>query len=415
MNPPVFRLFGALTVEIDGRQLTGRDFGGRKPRQVLGILILADGLPVAKERLADLLWDEQRPQNVPATIETYVSVLRRTLAHPEGHDLIVTEAEAYRFERARAVVDLDRFDELVAQARRRDPDSRQALLEDALTLVRGDVLEDEPYASWADEARRRYRPRVLEVRLDAALAALTAADPRAALAQAERVLDDDPLEDRGYRMAMLAHYVGGARREALRTFETCREVLADELGLDPGPDTDALHAAILRDVPADELVAELAGTKNVAATRPRSAVLRGRSMRILLVEDDPADARLVSEALESGSVPMEVDRVDDGDAALAHAIDPANRPDLVLLDLNLPGRSGLDVLDTFKRDQDLRAIPVVMLTSSAAEADVAKSYELHANSYLTKPMDLDDFADLVRAIEAFWPLTRAAPRPSPTD
>jgi SARP family transcriptional regulator, regulator of embCAB operon len=409
MERPVIRLFGPLTVEVDGRRFGPSDLGGRKPRQILEILLLADGRPVAKEELAELVWERDPPRNVGATIETYVSVLRRTFGHERARDLIVTETEAYRLVRSAAVVDLDRFDELLARAGHADPRTRRSLLEDALALVRGEVLEDEPYAPWAEEARRRYGQRVLEVRLDAALAALADGDPRGALAHAGEVLARDPLEERAYRITMLARYAEGARHEALRAYERCREVLRDELGADPDPASEALHQAILRDAPVERLLEEALGQRATASVRPRTPALRGRAMRVLLVEDDPADARLITEALEAGSVPMEVDHVEDGAGALRRARQAESRPDLVLLDVGLPDRSGLEVLAELKEDRGLRMVPVVMLTSSAAEADVARSYELHANSYVTKPLDVDDFADVVRALEAFWPLT-AAPR-----
>jgi CheY-like chemotaxis protein len=134
---------------------------------------------------------------------------------------------------------------------------------------------------------------------------------------------------------------------------------------------------------------------------------RARPIEILLVEDNPADARLAREALLEGKVRNRLHHVEDGDQALAVLRRQGEfvgtvRPDLVLLDLNLPGRDGREVLAEVKGDPDLRRIPVVVLTSSKAEEDVLRSYDLHANCYVTKPIDLDQFIKVVRQVERFW-------------
>ena len=131
------------------------------------------------------------------------------------------------------------------------------------------------------------------------------------------------------------------------------------------------------------------------------------AIEILLVEDNPADVRLTQEALREGKLRNTLTVAETGEKALAmlsrrppHADSP--KPDLILLDLNLPGRSGREVLAEIKADPDLKRIPVVILTTSKAEEDVVKSYNLHANAYITKPVDLDKFMQVVRSIESFW-------------
>ena len=131
------------------------------------------------------------------------------------------------------------------------------------------------------------------------------------------------------------------------------------------------------------------------------------AIEILLVEDNPADVRLTQEALREGKLRNSLTVAETGEEALAmlsqrppHVDSP--RPDLILLDLNLPGRSGREVLAEIKADPDLKRIPVVILTTSKAEEDVVKSYNLHANAYITKPVDLDKFMHVVRSIESFW-------------
>ena len=131
------------------------------------------------------------------------------------------------------------------------------------------------------------------------------------------------------------------------------------------------------------------------------------AIEILLVEDNPGDVDLAREALEEGKVRNSLHVVGDGEAALdflrgkgAYAAAP--RPDLVLLDLNLPKMDGRQVLAEIKSDPALRSIPVVVLSTSRAEEDILKTYNLHANCYITKPIDLHQFIKVVQAIEEFW-------------
>ena len=138
-----------------------------------------------------------------------------------------------------------------------------------------------------------------------------------------------------------------------------------------------------------------------------SRQFRPEPAQILLVEDNPGDVRLTEEAFKQGRIENDLHVVSDGDEALEFLYRrgeyaDATRPDLILLDLNLPRKNGEDVLEELKADPELRSIPVIVLTSSRAEEDVIRSYELHANAYLTKPVDPDDFIETVRAFEKFW-------------
>jgi CheY-like chemotaxis protein len=130
-------------------------------------------------------------------------------------------------------------------------------------------------------------------------------------------------------------------------------------------------------------------------------------IQILLVEDSPGDISLTRHALKQAKVANQLNVVRDGEEAMAYLrqqapFGEASRPELVLLDLNLPRKDGREVLAEMKQDPDLATIPVVVLTTSADEADVLKAYQLHANSYVTKPVELDKFLDAVRSIEGFW-------------
>ncbi len=142
-------------------------------------------------------------------------------------------------------------------------------------------------------------------------------------------------------------------------------------------------------------------------------------IEILLVEDNPGDARLAAEALNENKVRNNLYHVKDGVEAMRFLRRQAEYadvplPDLVLLDLNLPRKDGHEVLKEMKGDAELRPIPVVVLTTSAAERDLIKSYNLHANAYVVKPIGLDEFVEVVQAIEEFWlsivKLPRAADR-----
>jgi CheY-like chemotaxis protein len=145
-----------------------------------------------------------------------------------------------------------------------------------------------------------------------------------------------------------------------------------------------------------------------------------RSVEILMVEDNPGDARLTQEAFKQGKLHNHIETnfhiniVKDGTDALEFlyqqgSYQDAPRPDLILLDLNLPRTSGFEVLAAIKPDPNLRCIPVAILTTSEAHKDIIKAYELHANCYITKPIDLEQFLEAVKAIESFWLTTVKLP------
>lgn len=135
--------------------------------------------------------------------------------------------------------------------------------------------------------------------------------------------------------------------------------------------------------------------------------MNSRTIEILLVEDNPGDARLTLEAFKEGKVLNHLTVMKDGVEALAYlrregGYSCARMPDLILLDLNLPRKSGREVLAEIKADERLRTIPVVVLTTSEDEQDVARAYSQHANCYITKPVDLEQFLRVVHSIEDFW-------------
>ena len=137
---------------------------------------------------------------------------------------------------------------------------------------------------------------------------------------------------------------------------------------------------------------------NVPATLP---------IQILLVEDSPGDVRLTQEVLRDARIANDLHVVGDGEEAMAFLRQEGEfadrpRPDLVLLDLNLPRKDGREVLSDIQSDPDLQSVPVIVLTTSGAEQDILRSYQLSANAYITKPIDLGEFVAVVRSIETFW-------------
>ena len=142
-----------------------------------------------------------------------------------------------------------------------------------------------------------------------------------------------------------------------------------------------------------------------------------RPIEILLVEDSAADVRLTQEVLSDGKVANRLSHVPDGEQAMAYlrrgeGFEDSTRPDLVLLDLNLPRMDGREVLAEIKSDPDLSSIPVVALTTSTAERDIFEAYEHRVNAYITKPIQLEEFVAVIRSIETFWlTIVRLPPDP----
>ncbi len=148
-----------------------------------------------------------------------------------------------------------------------------------------------------------------------------------------------------------------------------------------------------------------------------NSIQLGRPIEILLVEDSPSDADLMLETLSQAKVANTIHLVEDGVEAIDFLRQQGKyenlpRPDLILLDLNLPRKDGREVLADIKADPQLKTIPVVILTTSAAEADILKAYELHANCYITKPVGFQEFIDAVRVIEEFWLVVAKLPSTS---
>jgi DNA-binding SARP family transcriptional activator len=293
---PLVRLFGPLTIDDGERVLGPRDLGGARPKQVLEILLAARGHRVPTDRLAELIWGDDMPHNVAGSLQTFVSMLRRRLTSDREHarELVVTEPEAYRFATELVSLDLDRFDSLLQRSAHEPTTVARASLEQALGLVHGEILEDEPYATWALDLRDTYQGRILGAHLDAADAALAERDLAPALAHAESAGRLDPFSERAHRTGMLALHALGRSQEALGRYRRFRTRLDDELGLEPGADTRALEAAIIRQEDARSLLPRpvRAAAASVGSAPPTRLLGRTRELDAL--------ASAVEEGLESG-------------------------------------------------------------------------------------------------------------------
>ena len=135
--------------------------------------------------------------------------------------------------------------------------------------------------------------------------------------------------------------------------------------------------------------------------------MHAKTQNILLVEDNHADILLTREAFKEGTIPHEMNAVNDGVEAISYLkragkYADAARPDIILLDINLPKKNGFEVLAEIKQDPDLKHIPAIILSTSSSKHDIRKAYEMHANCYLIKPIELEDFLRVIRSLEDFW-------------
>jgi DNA-binding SARP family transcriptional activator len=243
-------LFGPTTAEIDGKFITAVDLGGVKPRQILEILALEAGSPVAKDRLADLLWQGRPPVSYTGTLESYVCVLRRNLGLGSGKSsVLATTPNGYRLEPDRVTVDLWEFRRLTDAASRSAPEAAVAATEKALRLVTGELLVDDPYAEWALRARAYFSRGLVTACVYAADLAASLGDLPAALRLARVAVDHDPLSEDAVQQLMRAMWAAGRRCEALRVFAEMRQRMVDELGAEPGTESHHLYLEILRDGP----------------------------------------------------------------------------------------------------------------------------------------------------------------------
>jgi DNA-binding SARP family transcriptional activator len=271
---PEFRILGPLEVAAaDGEPL---QLGGQKQRALLAVLLLHANEVVSTDFLVDALWGDHPPRTATTSLQNSISALRKLL----GADLLVTRAPGYRLVVEPEAIDLVRFERLVASARALEPAERSGQLREALGLWRGDPLAEvafEPFA--VAEARRldELRLSALEELFEAELAAGGAAE---IVAELESLVARHPLRERLRGQLMLALYNSGRQADALTAYQEARRMLVEELGLEPGPHLQDLHARILRqEVPRPRLAQD--GIDEDHFRDVADALLAGRLVPVL--------------------------------------------------------------------------------------------------------------------------------------
>jgi DNA-binding SARP family transcriptional activator len=243
------RALGPAAVRFNDRVVSGTEFGGAKPRELLWLLALNAGRPMQKDTIAALLWDGEPPASWLSTLEGYVSLLRRAV-QPGGRpqdSVIRTRRGGYLLDLAQVDIDLKTFDDLVIQADATSGAAALPMLRAALAIANGDLFDGENAAVWMVRARVRHGERVRRAALRAAQLALDEGAHDAAIAFADRVTDVDATCEQAARIAMLAHWRAGRRTDALSVYRRCKDALRAELGISPDRLTEQLHLSVLRD------------------------------------------------------------------------------------------------------------------------------------------------------------------------
>ena len=288
-----FRILGPLEVERQGRLL---DLGRPKQRAVLGLLLLHAGAVVSLEHLVDELWGEEPPAQAVASLQAYVSHLRRLLEPDRSPRaaprLLVSRPPGYRLAAAPGDLDAARFEALAAEGRRLlaggEPESAETTLGRALALWRGDVLADLPEIGRGDRARlEELRLTAIEDRMSAGLALGRAA---AVVAELDRLVAAHPYRESLHGLRMLALYRAGRQADALDAFRTTRDLLARDLGVEPGPALELLHRRILGHAPDLESPATPAAAAVPPAAAPARLVGRAEQLAVLRRAVDDAVA-----------------------------------------------------------------------------------------------------------------------------
>jgi DNA-binding SARP family transcriptional activator len=249
-------LFGVTTVLSEDQPVGITEFGGGKPREILEILAAAGGAPVAKDRLAELLWDGTPPKSWVATLESYISVLRRRLGCAPGRrSELATTTNGYRLDLTRVQVDLVRFRTLAAEAGRLPVRESLALVDEALALASGELLASEPNADWAAREKDLFRSDLVRLAGLGAARALDIGDCEAAGRYATIATEYDAIDEVGWQQLMEARWRAGRRSDALRAYGELRNVLAAELGVEPCTQSRDLYMEILRDEPTSDAFA----------------------------------------------------------------------------------------------------------------------------------------------------------------
>jgi len=251
-------LFGETRIDVDGRTVTARELSGVKPRLLLEYLAVNLGQPVSKARLVDVLWPTAAPNGAIATMETYISLLRRILQPhtPAKGSVIRTVTGGYLLDATRVSVDLHRFTDLMEGAKSDASECGAAAMADAMALVTGELLARDPNASWAEECRQQFATTMASGCTSAAACAYGHDEFATAITMARRALEVDPYGEEAARHLIASLWRTGRRGEALREYDRLRRLLIDDLGVEPATVTRDLHVAILLDDEVEEWPAD---------------------------------------------------------------------------------------------------------------------------------------------------------------
>ncbi len=378
-------VFGPLTIRRGDIELSASDLGGPKPRQVLEILLMNFGSPVSKTRLVELLWGGNHPVVALPTLESYVSVLRRSLQPGAGRTgPLRTVTGGYAIDRSLVDLDLDRFETLTRLAGQAQPREALALLTEALDLASEPLLGDELLPVWAEEERAAHAARLGLARVAAAEAALAVGENGMAISLGGEAVKEDPLNERAWTALVVGLERNGENTEALRAFDRCRRIIDEELGCAPGP---ALQKAQAR------LLTSTAATSGPAAVRNSLSVVTGsRShapagikqdtdrLQILIVDDHTTFSDLLAGALD-----REPDLHSVGVAkSVASAVTTFRelRPDVVIMDLYLPDGTGLEAAESILAEAPETRI--VMLTGNPSQEALGEAARIGICGFLPK-------------------------------
>jgi DNA-binding SARP family transcriptional activator len=285
------KLFGTTAVVLpDGSTVT--DLGGKKPRQVLEILALSLGTPVSKDRLVEQLWDGNPPRTYMATLESYISVLRRRMGSSRGRrSPLATTSNGYLLDPAFVEVDVDEFRRLVQPIPGISPQVGLERTGRALGLVTGELLASEPCADWAAHEKTLFQSEYMHACNRAAGQALAVSDPHTAVELARRAIGCDEMAESSWQLLIRALSATGARSEALRAYLDLRQTLVDALGAEPSAASRALYLDLL----AEDRV-EATPATSVHEVRTLLGLLRDALEGFPDMDLSPRDRRLTEKA-----------------------------------------------------------------------------------------------------------------------
>lgn len=373
-----FRLLGQVEAWRDGRRV---ELGGRKQRAVLSALLVRAGRVVSQDQLIDDLWPDEPPARAAATVQVFVSNLRRALEpdRPRGtpSTVLVTSAPGYVLDTQQ--IDAHEFVRLVDEGRAAlaDEDAERAaqLLARASALWRGPALADLADAPFAQAEAARLEELRLGCAEDRVDAELTLGHHTAVVAELEQHVAAHPLRERARAQLVLALYRCDRQADALAAYATGRRILRDELGLEPGAPLQALQRAVLAQDPG------LAWSPPAAVMPPPPSDGPDEPGRVLVVDDSGTNRRLLVAALTG--LGHEVHAAENGRRALEML--RGGGFDLVLLDVVMPVLDGYATLEAIKADPRTDHLPVIMVSAVHELDSVVRCIELGATDYLPKP------------------------------